>query len=351
MLLCVAALSIAEPLTAPASSFLLAVMLTTLFGGSRPGWCAALLSVCLFAFYLLIHFPHSLPSGVGFVRLALFITANVLVVKTIEAKRRSDEARLEAEESLKKTQVKLAQSMRISTATELAASIIHEIIQPLSAMVANAHVCLRCLDASPPLYADCRVAVDRIERDGRDAVAIVNGLRSLFRRTPLDQGELDLRQVIAEVAALLGGEAEREGVEIHLELPEHLPTILGNRNQLQQVISNLITNGMESMQTVVSRPKRLLIRSTVQQHMVVTEIEDTGIGVSDFDQAFHAFFTTKETGMGMGLAICRAIVEVHGGKLWGTASASGGSVFTLTLPQVGTASDTLPQPGEASDER
>jgi len=257
------------------------------------------------------------------------------------------EDRLQMEESLRATQARLAHATQVATVSELAAAIVHEISQPLSAMVANGHAALRWLSASPPNLTDGRAAVDRIVRDGRDAAEIVKGLRTLFRHAPLDRTELDLTQIVAEVLSLLRAKADQEDVSIELELPDCLPHILGDKIQLQQVLMNLVSNGIESMQKLADpnsngtapssipltvHSHRLTIRMARCGPDVLTSIEDHGTGVSSFDTIFEPFFTTKERGMGMGLAICRSIVEAHHGKLWGEPAPISGSIFSFTIP-------------------
>ena len=245
------------------------------------------------------------------------------------------EDRLAMEESLRLTQAKLAQATQIATASELAAAIVHEISQPLSAIVANTQACLRWLDGSPPNVRDGRKALERIVRDGNDAGAIIKGLRSLFGRAPLEKSELNLRQIATEIVFLLRRKAERAGVVIELQLAHDLPLVLGDKTQLQQVLMNLITNGIESMQSVTHSPKQVIFRAVQQDTHVLASVEDQGIGVSDFNKIFEAFFTTKKTGIGMGLVICKSIIEAHKGKLWGAPNISRGSVFYFTLPHLG----------------
>jgi PAS domain S-box-containing protein len=243
--------------------------------------------------------------------------------------------RRNAEESLRRTQAKLSQAAQIATASELAASIIHEISQPLSAMVANGQACLRWLSGTPPNLIDGTVAVERIVRDGKDARDIISGLRTLFRRSSPLKTPLDLRQIIDEVVVLIHSRAERERIAVDVRVPGNLPEVIGDRIQLQQVLLNLVSNAIESMQTVVDKQKRLVIHSQQQGDVVLTEVEDHGIGISDFDKVFDTFFTTKENGMGMGLSICRSIIEAHDGKLWGVSGTTEGSVFAFTVPHRG----------------
>ena len=339
--LCAIALAAAWFITAPSSCFMLAVITASLYGGRRAAVLAIVLSTCLFEFFEFLSLPPEdriMHSKGAFLRLAAFIGAMVLTVAIIEAKRRSEQAqlqmaqeRLQVEESLRLTESKLARATQIATASQLAASIVHEISQPLSAMVANGQACLRWLAAAPPNSEAARSGVERIVRDGRDATEIIQGLRALFGHAALEKTELNISRIIAEVVSLLRARAAQEGVTIEVLVPESLPHVTGDKIQLQQVLMNLVTNGMEAMRST-NRPKRLAIRSSRQDGMILTSIEDRGSGIENFETIFEAFFTTKEKGMGMGLAICRSIIEAHEGKLWAAPNPSGGSVFSFTLP-------------------
>ena len=217
------------------------------------------------------------------------------------------------EESLRRTQGKLSQAMQLATASELAASIVHEISQPIAAMVANGQACLRWLSMSPPNDANARSVVERILRDGKDATPVIKGLRTLFKRSPPEKTFVNLYHTVAEVFTLVHGRAERQGVAIDLQVPEDLTQVAADRIQLQQVLLNLVSNAIDSMQDVVDNPKKLIIRSQRQENVILTEIVDQGVGVTDYEEIFETFFTTKENGMGMGLAICRSIIEAHDG--------------------------------------
>lgn len=236
------------------------------------------------------------------------------------------------EESLRRTQAKLAQAAQIATVSELAASIVHEISQPISAMVANGQSCIRWLDATPPNPFDARVAAERIVRDGKDAGAIIKGLRSLFRQSAPEKTPLELAPIVNEVCSLVRDRAERAGVPLEIQISNDLPCVLGDKLQLQQVLMNLVTNGIDAMEQVVGRPKRLVVRARCEGASVLTEVEDSGEGVADFEAIFDSFFTTKEQGLGMGLSICRSIIEAHSGRIWGEPSSTGGSILSFTVP-------------------
>ena len=241
--------------------------------------------------------------------------------------------RKNTEEALRATQERLSRASQIAAVGELAASIAHEVNQPLSAVVANGHACLRWLLAQPPNLAKAHQAAERIVRDGKDAGEVVRRVRALFRRAAGERVALDLNDVIAEVLRLLRGEADKRGVAVETDLEKHLPPVVGDRVQLQQLLLNLLSNGIDAMDPVVNRPKKLSIRSKCHcPDSVLVEIRDYGIGLTDPDRVFEAFFTTKENGMGMGLAICRSIIEAHEGRLWASPGEGPGTTFSFTLP-------------------
>jgi PAS domain S-box-containing protein len=241
--------------------------------------------------------------------------------------------RKRVEEDLRATQNRLSRATQTATVGELAASIAHEINQPLAAVVTNGHACLRWLTAEPPSLPRAREAAERIVRDGKDAGEVVRRIRALFRRAALEKGALDLNDVIGEVLRLVGGETAKRRVTVETDLETALPPVVADRVQLQQLVLNLLINGLDAMDEVSDRPRRLSIRSTRHcEDTALVEIGDSGVGLKDPDKIFEAFFTTKENGMGMGLTICRSIVEAHDGRLWASSAEGPGTVFHFTLP-------------------
>ena len=237
------------------------------------------------------------------------------------------------EEDLRRTQTRLSRATQIAAVGELAASIAHEINQPLGAVVANGHACLRWLSAQPPNLAKAQAATERIVRDGTEAGEVVQRVRALFKLATVEKVMLDLNEIIGEVAHLLGGETSRRRVSIETDLQTDLPPVPGDRVQLQQLVLNLLLNGIEAMDSVIDRPKKIRISSKRDSpNTVLVEIQDSGVGLTDPNRIFEAFFTTKENGMGMGLAICRSIIEVHDGRLWATPGGAAGTAFCFTLP-------------------
>ena len=238
-----------------------------------------------------------------------------------------------AEEALRQAQADLAHVNRVTTMGELTASLAHEVNQPLSAIVANGHACLRWLSADPPNFAKAREAVERTIRDGQDAGEIVRRVRALFRRAPGEKDVLDLNEVIGEVLRLLRGDAGKRGIAVETNLDKKLPSVVADRIQLQQVVLNLVLNGIEAMDQVADHPKTIFIRSAWESpNAAVVEVRDNGAGFENPERAFEAFFTTKQNGMGMGLAICRSIIEAHHGRLWVAPNEGPGATVCFTIP-------------------
>jgi signal transduction histidine kinase len=227
-------------------------------------------------------------------------------------------------------------AVRAMTMEELVASIAHEVNQPLAAIVANAESCLNWLGAERPDVARVRKAAERIVKNGLRASAVLSSMRAqLDAHTPV-MSELDLNEIIRDILELMRTELIRHDVVLQIELCRYLGCIRGNRIQLQQVILNLIKNGIESMDESVMRPLLVRVSTAMNGDSVVVAVEDSGTG---FDAAaagrmFDPFFTTKRQGTGVGLSICRSIVEAHGGVLWGDRAERQGSVFQFTVPLV-----------------
>jgi len=236
-----------------------------------------------------------------------------------------------AEEELRLAQARLARASQAASLAELSASIAHEVNQPLAAVVANSHACQRWLKAEPPNIERALRTVERILRDANGAADVVSRIRALFRQSLETRGSAVLGSVIAEVRDLMAEEAARRSVRMDVEVENELPLVAVDRVQVQQVLINLIRNGMEAMDAVAGdRVLRVRVRRAAE--LVQTEIRDRGEGVELPDRIFEPFFTTKAHGMGMGLAICRSIIESHGGKLWVEANESPGAAFIFTLP-------------------
>jgi PAS domain S-box-containing protein len=229
----------------------------------------------------------------------------------------------------------LAHANRITTMGQLTASIAHEVNQPIGAMVTNAQAALRWLNMQPPEPEEVRQALDRIVRNGRRAGDVIARIRALVTNAPPRNDQLDINEVILEVIALTRSELRSSGTSLQTQLADGLPLILGDRIQLQQVMLNLIFNAVEAMSGSRERWRALLIRTEQSgRGGVLVAVRDTGPGLKpeSADRLFEPFHTTKPGGMGMGLSICRSIIEAHGGRLWAAPNKRQGAVFRFTLP-------------------
>jgi PAS domain S-box-containing protein len=240
-----------------------------------------------------------------------------------------------AEQALRKAQAELAHVTRVTMLGELTASIAHEVSQPLSAVIANAHACLRWLDREAPDLAAARRSVEWVINDGNRASEVIRRVRALANKTDLEKVPLDLNDVVREVIALVQRELVSRRVSLRTELAPAPPKILGDRVQLQQVIINLVMNGIEAMELSNDQPRELVVRSRHDEtHGMLLSVTDCGIGISDddADRLFKAFFTTKSGGLGMGLSICRSIVEAHGERISVSRNEGPGATFQFVLP-------------------
>ena len=230
----------------------------------------------------------------------------------------------------------LAHINRVSMMGELAASIAHEVNQPLSGIVSNGSACLRWLAGDPPNVEEVREAVGDIVRDGKRAGEVIARIRALTKRTAPPREKLDLNDTVREVLALVGDEAKRNSVTIRTQFASDLSPVSGDRVQLQQVVLNLVMNAIEAMSGVEDRSRELIITTrNIDADQVQVSVEDSGPGLDPnaASRIFDPFYTTKASGMGMGLSISRSILQNHGGRLWASANDGPGTIFQFSLPK------------------
>ena len=238
-------------------------------------------------------------------------------------------------------QAELARVAKITTMGEMAASIAHEINQPLAAIVNNTNASLRWLSQDPPNVIRARSVLERVVGDGARASEVISSIRSMLDKSGQDRTPLDVNDLIREVVTFVRADLRSHGVVVQTELAKTLPLVSAVRIQLQQVLLNLIANAAELMAAVENRARTLTVRSqTTEGCDILISVEDCGTGLSetDHERIFEAFYSTKPEGMGMGLSICRSIVEVHGGRIKASPASPFGSLFVVRLP-----SDQSPQ--------
>jgi len=242
--------------------------------------------------------------------------------------------RKQAEEALRQAQADLARISRITTMGELTASLAHEVNQPIGAAVTDANTCLRWLNREHPDLEEARQAASRVVKDATRAAEVISRTRMLFKKGAPQSELVDMNEVIREMLALMIGDMSRRSIAVRLELAEDLPQITGDRVQLQQVLMNLMVNGIDAMKGSDGTRELAVKSQRAEKGQVLVSISDTGVGLpaGQADRIFNAFFTTKPNGTGMGLRISRSIIEAHGGRLWATDNSPRGACFHLTLP-------------------
>jgi two-component system, LuxR family, sensor kinase FixL len=239
-----------------------------------------------------------------------------------------------AQEALHQAQAELAHVTRVMTLGELTASIAHEINQPLAAIVTNGQAGLRWLNRDEPQLDEVRTAMERMISDGMRASEVILRLRALSKKADPQMAALNLNDIVHDVITLVQREVLDHRIMLRLELAPVLPPVLADRVQVQQVMINLVVNGIQAMEPVIDRPRELWIRSEHETDKVSVGVQDSGVGIptGQADLLFNPFFTTKSNGMGMGLTICRSIIEAHGGQMSASNNAESGAIFQFTLP-------------------
>jgi signal transduction histidine kinase len=314
--------------------FFAAVMASAWFGGTGAGFFAVLVSTLVVAYFFVPPYRSwaITPTAVSY--FVAFVVCALVVSWVSSARRKTEEALREARDQLEikvsertatlmRTQTELARLSRVLSMGELTASIAHEISQPLTAVVTHGQASLEWLSASPPNLEKAR------------AGAVIDRVRALFRKEAPVKDWTDLNDVIRELTVFLRNEANVRQVSLRTQLSPALPSVMADRVQLQQVVMNLILNGMDAMSGNNVREKELVIRSQKEtRDQVLVAVEDSGVGLDPAiaEKIFDPFFTTKPHGIGVGLSISRSIIESHGGRLWAAPRLGGGTVFQFTLP-------------------
>jgi C4-dicarboxylate-specific signal transduction histidine kinase len=347
--------------------FYIGVVLSAWFGGKWSGGLAVVLSALAVAYFFT---PPIYSFAINRQSLPIFIefAASALVVGWFSSWRRQAEAELRyardelqlrveertaelkqtneqlltemaerkrAEDAYYEAQAELDRVTRMSAMGALAASISHEVNQPLAAVVTNADACMMWLSSDPPNLEEARAAVDCIAQQGTRASEVVRHIRAMFTKAAPERSPVQVNDLIREMGTLIEGAALRTQVLVQTELSDDLPATTGDRVQLQQVIVNLMLNGIEAMSEVADRPRRLEIRTQMQSSdEVLVAVRDSGVGIDPKNEKriFDAFFTTKDKGMGMGLSISHSIIESHGGRLWASSNSDYGATLQFTLP-------------------
>jgi C4-dicarboxylate-specific signal transduction histidine kinase len=346
---------------APVSLFLCAVILSAWFGGVGPGLLATALSAIAYYYFLAPIYswgakPAEMPRFLIFAVSALFVGALGVAQRsateslrrardelkgtvqklqsTNEALRVENSERKRAEEGLRQAQADLAHVNRVNAMGELTASLAHEVNQPITAAITNANTGLRWLAADTPNLEEARAATMRIIKDGTRAAEIIKRIRLLFKKSEPVRELVQVNDVVREMVVLLRGEASRQSVSIRMELAADIPQLMADRVQLQQVLMNLMLNGIDAMKDADGARELSIKSERSETDQVLVSVSDTGVGLpaQQADKIFNAFFTTKPQGTGMGLSISRSIVESHGGRLWAAANSPCGANFYFSLP-------------------
>jgi C4-dicarboxylate-specific signal transduction histidine kinase len=261
----------------------------------------------------------------------LLVLQTAAIVALVVQNRRTRRAERAARAQL----TQIAQLNRLAAAGELSASISHEVKQPLAAIAANASAALRWLGRATPDMGEARAAIERIIGEAHRASDVIGGIRAMFKQGGDGKAPIDVNAAIREVLALLRADLETGGIAVETDLPEGLPAVVGSPAQLQQVLLNVLTNAVEAMDQVAERARKLRITSRPHDtDGVMITVEDSGAGIDprNAKQIFEPFYTTKQQGMGLGLSICRSIVEAHGGRLSAAPGALHGLAMRISLP-------------------
>jgi C4-dicarboxylate-specific signal transduction histidine kinase len=346
----------------PGTLFLCVVVLSGWFGGVGPALVATTLSSLAFHYAFLHPVKVLGPQPPEMPRLFMYVISNVLIgllsaaqrsakesirrtgddlKRTVQVLQRTNEAlhaesreREQTEEALRQAQADLSRAHRASSMGELTASLAHEVNQPIAAAITNANTCLRWLSRDQPDLEEARAAASRTVQDGRRAGEIVNRVRQLFKKDTQQRELVDLNEVIRELILILQSETTQFAIFVRTELAADLLQVTADRVQLQQVLMNLMMNGIDAMKDADGTRELTIQSQRDEKGQVLISVSDNGVGLppQQADQIFNAFFTTKPHGTGMGLRISRSIIESHGGRLWACDNSPRGATFHFTLP-------------------
>ncbi|WP_247516606.1 ATP-binding protein [Bradyrhizobium sp. 190] len=275
-----------------------------------------------------------IPVLIGVASLEETEGQGVAFVLDLTERRRAEAEARESERRFRNMQMELAHANRLATLGQLTASITHEVKQPITAVLLNIQTAQRFLTRQQPDIERAKKAIDRAVLNGMRITEVVDRTHALVRKEPTRKDSLEINEAISEVIGLTRGEVLKNGVQVRTQLAEGLPVIQGSRVQIQQVMLNLIVNAVEAMSQMSDDRRELLISTQAEADCVLVAVRDSGPGLSegDIERAFEAFYTTKSSGLGMGLSICRSIVEDHGGRLWAAANVPKGAAFQFTIP-------------------
>ena len=331
--------------TSATPPFIAAVMLSAWVGGLWPGLFAAVLSAGIIE---RLNLPPNTVKTAGLAfsdlpRDSIFMLCAIAIAWLTERQQHAHELliaesaeRRRTEEELQEARANFARITRITTMGEMAASIAHEINQPLAGVVTNGNACMRWLSADTPNLDEARKAVTRIVSDGHRAAEVISRIRALMEKAPLKMEPLNINELILDTVALANREISQSHAAARTQLAGQLPPVMGDRIQLQQAMLNLIVNGLEAMAAVNDHPRELRIetRRANNGDGVLIEVRDSGAGIDPKtrERLFEAFFTTKSGGMGLGLSISNSIVAAHGGRLLAVPNSGHGTAFQITLP-------------------
>lgn len=322
------------------------VVASAWFGGTGPGLLSVVLSTMLVDYFFVPPFNSFSVTSSAEAYFGAFVACALIASWISSSKKKTERALLHARDELElrvsertatlmKTQGELAHLSRMLSMAELTASVVHEIGQPLTGVVTNAQACLEWLSAVPPNTEKASRSAENIVRDGTRAGLVLDRIRSLFRKGPLEKEWLDINELISELMVLIRNEGSRRKVQVNLLLEPHLPRIRADRVQLQQVILNLALNAMDAVIEISPGERRVFLTSARnQQNAIQIRVEDCGAGLASElrEKIFEPFFTTKPDGIGVGLSISRSIVEAHHGHIQASSRPGGGTVVEVTIP-------------------